>query len=114
MILPLVVTLPIYLIRAFSVRNRAVMLALAATPTLVTFRCLEALHGFSPHSVEESVQNYCVYYSLVIEFVFDERTKSPAKASGADVLQKGKVFLANLATLALLLSFMEFQLHATF
>mmetsp|Transcript_10710 Transcript_10710/g.23235 ORF Transcript_10710/g.23235 Transcript_10710/m.23235 type:complete len:755 (-) Transcript_10710:141-2405(-) len=113
-ILPFAVTFPMYLIRAFEVRNRAVVITTAATPTLVTFRCLEALHGFSPHSVEESLWNYCIYYSSVIEFVFDEKTRSPAKASRTDVLQKGKAFLANFVMVTVLLSFMEFHAYRPF
>ena len=87
-ILHFAVTFPFYLIRTFDVRNRAVLVSTAATPTLVTFRCLEALYGFSPHSVEESLRNYCLYYSSVIEFVFDANTIAPAKATRTDILEK--------------------------
>ena len=113
-IVPFAVTLPIYLIRFFNVRNRAVLISTAATPTLVTFRCLEALYAFSPHSVEDSLWNYCIYYSSVIEFVFDEKTRSPAKASRTDVLQKGKSFVVNSIMVTLLLSFMETHAYQPF
>eukprot|EP00578_Thalassiosira_sp_NH16_P019514 CAMPEP_0181086972 /NCGR_PEP_ID=MMETSP1071-20121207/6030_1 /TAXON_ID=35127 /ORGANISM="Thalassiosira sp., Strain NH16" /LENGTH=586 /DNA_ID=CAMNT_0023168841 /DNA_START=17 /DNA_END=1774 /DNA_ORIENTATION=+ len=113
-ILPFAITLPFYLIRFFNVRNRAVLLSTAATPTFVTFRCLEALYGFSPHSVEESLWNYCMYCSSVIEFVFDEKTKSPARASGNDVMNKGKHFAMNFLLVSLLLSFMEVHAYQPF
>ncbi|KAL7544477.1 hypothetical protein ACHAWF_007860 [Thalassiosira exigua] len=113
-ILPFAVSFPIFLTRTFNLSNRAVRVATAATPTLVTFRCLEALHGSSPHSVEGSVWNYCLYYSSVIEFVFDERTGSPAKASWADVWRKGRVCLVNFMVVSLLLSYMELHVYRPF
>ena len=113
-ILPFAVILPFYLISFFDVRNRAVLVSTAATPTLVTFRCLEALYGFSPHSVEDSLFNYCMYYSSVIEFVFDKNTRSPAIATMGDVVKKGKSFMMNLIVVSLLLSFMEVHEYQPF
>lgn len=106
-ILPVAVTFPLGLIRFFNVHNKAVLISAAATPTLVTFRCIEAAFGFSPHSVEDSLWNYCIYYSSVIEFVFDKKTRSPAKATRADVIEKGRSLAVNLLLVSLLLSFME-------
>ena len=89
-IIPFSLTFPIYLIQFFNIRNRAILVSTAATPTLITFRSIEALCGFSPHSVEDSLSNYCLYYSSVIEFVFDSKTRRPARATRQDVI-KGQV-----------------------
>jgi len=113
-IIPFSVTFPIYLIRFFNIRNRAILVATAATPTLITFRSIEALCGFSPHSVEDSLSNYCLYYSSVIEFVFDSKTRRPAKATRQDVIQKGKTFALNFMLIILLISFMEAYIYEPF
>ncbi|KAL9189466.1 hypothetical protein ACHAXT_009141 [Thalassiosira profunda] len=57
--------------------------------------------------LEESLRNYCLYYSSVIEFVFDANTRAPAKATRTDILEKGKGFLTNFVVVSMLLSFME-------
>lgn len=106
-IIPFSLTFPVYLLQFFNIRNRAILVSTAATPTLITFRSIEALCGFSPHSVEDSLSNYCLYYSSVIEFVFDSKTRRPARASRQDVIQKGKSFVMNFMLIILLISFME-------
>mmetsp|Transcript_5815 Transcript_5815/g.11388 ORF Transcript_5815/g.11388 Transcript_5815/m.11388 type:complete len:424 (+) Transcript_5815:32-1303(+) len=106
-VVPFAVAFPFYAIPYFDVQNRAVLVAVAATPTLIGFRCLEALYGFSPPAVEDSLWHYCIYYSSVIEFVFDDKTRLPAVASKGEVYGKGKTFAINFVVSCLLLSFME-------
>jgi len=113
-IIPFSLTFPVYLIQFFNIRNRAILVSTAATPTLITFRSIEALCGFSPHSVEDSLSNYCLYYSSVIEFVFDNKTRRPARASRQDVIQKGKSFVLNFMLIILLISFMEAHIYEPF
>ena len=113
-IVPFALAFPFYMIPFLDVQNRAVLVTFTATPTLVGFRCLEALYGFSPHSVEDSLWNYCIYYSSVIELVFDEKTRMPAPATRADVLTKGMTFVMNFVTSCLLLSFMEAHTYQPF
>lgn len=113
-IIPSSLAFPASLITFFNIRNRAILVATAATPTLITFRSVEALCGFSPHSVEDSLSNYCLYYSSVIEFVFDSKTRRPARANRQDVIQKGKSFVLNFMLIILLISFMEAHIYQPF
>ena len=83
--MPIGVGSPPMLARIFGVRNRAVMATTSAFPTLVICRCLEAFFDFSPRYVEDCMWNYVVYYSSIIEYVFDTRTESPAVARTSDV-----------------------------
>ncbi|KAL7472334.1 hypothetical protein ACHAXS_012670 [Conticribra weissflogii] len=106
-VVPFAIAFPFYAIPYFDVQNRAVLVSVAATPTLIGFRCLEALYGFSPPAVEDTLWHYCIYYSSVIEFVFDEKTRLPAVASKGEVYEKGKTFAINFMFSCLLLSFME-------
>lgn len=105
--IPFSVALPFYLIKEFHVCNRAVLVACAMTPTLLPFRALEALFGFSPDSVEHSLSNYSIYYSSPIEFVFDSATKSPTRAAREDVIRKGRGLITNVLSASVLLSIME-------
>jgi hypothetical protein len=104
---PIGVGFPPMLARIFGVRNRAVMATTSAFPILVICRSLEAFFDFSPRYVEDSQWNYVVYYSSIIEYVFDTRTGSPAVARTSDVVRKGAMAVANLAVVSLLLSLVE-------
>jgi hypothetical protein len=106
-VMPFVVAMPFYLIQALDLRNTCFMVAVASTPVLLTFRCLEAMHGFSPPAVEARITNYMLYYGSVIEFVFDGRTNHAVRSTTAEALTKARRFLAFYLFLALLFSALE-------
>lgn len=106
-VIPFVVAMPFYLIQALDLRNACFMVAVASTPVLLTFRCLEAMYGFSPPAVEAQITNYMLYYGSVIEFVFDGKTNHAVKSTTGQALVKARRFLTFYLFLALLFSVLE-------
>lgn len=106
-VIPFVVAMPFYLIQELDLRNACFMVAVASTPVLLTFRCLEAMYGFSPPAVEAQITNYMLYYGSVIEFVFDGKTNHAVKSTTGEALNKARRFLAFYLFLALLFSVLE-------
>ena len=106
-VIPFVVAMPFYFIRALDLRNTCFMIAVASTPVLLTFRCLEAMYGFSPPAVEAQITNYMLYYGSVIEFVFDGKTNHAVKSTKGEALIKARRFLTFYLFLALLFSVLE-------
>lgn len=106
-IIPFVIAMPFYMISALDLRNTCFMICVASTPVLLTFRCLEAMYGFSPPAVEAQVTNYMLYYGSVIEFIFDGETKHPVKSTAKEALVKAKRFLLFYFFLGILFSILE-------
>jgi len=106
-VIPFVIAMPIHFISWLDLRNTCFMICVASTPVLLTFRCLEAMYGFSPPAVEARVTNYMLYYGSVIEFVFDAKTNHPIKSTIQEALAKAKRFLIFYLFLGILLSVLE-------
>ena len=76
LILPLLIYIPFQLVRAWDFHNIALMMCLAgANPAILTFRCLEAMHGTLPLFAQESFSNFILYYASVLQFNFDPKTQ---------------------------------------
>jgi len=113
-VIPFVVWMPYYLIRALDLRNMCLMISVATTPILVVFRCMEAMYGYSPPAVESKLLYYMVYYSSVIELEFDPKTTHPIQASHNDKLTTGKQFLGSYFLLSIFYSILEPCSYALF
>ena len=87
MIIPSVVQLPHPLINYLGLTNRALRMSLTTLPCNVTFRCIEAMHGTSPVCVEDSLTNYLIYYSSVVDFMWDEKSRERIKITSRELLQ---------------------------
>jgi len=75
-LIPIVLQLPYPIITYLKLRNHVLRMSLAVLPSNVTFRCIEAMHGTSPSpAVEESLQNYLTYYSVLIDYVWNDKTR---------------------------------------
>lgn len=75
---PLLVYIPFRIIEALDLRNIAFMLcASGATPSLLFFRCLEAMHGTLPSFAKQSMGQFILYYASTLQFNFDPKTEMP-------------------------------------
>lgn len=92
-IIPFVMVMPNMFVGYLELKNACFMVCVASTPILLVFRCLEAMHGFSPAAVESQVTNYMIYYGSVIEFVFDDKTRHPVQSTTRESVTKAKRFL---------------------
>jgi len=72
-VIPLAIILPFTLVTCLDLRNSFIILFVASLPMLVGFRCMEAMHGTGPKEVESKLSSYCLYYSSMIEILFDEK-----------------------------------------
>lgn len=78
-LIPSVLQIPYPLIDYLGVTNRVLRTSLTILPSNVTFRCIEAMHGTSPICVEDSLTNYLIYYSSVVDFMWDKKTGQRTK-----------------------------------
>lgn len=78
-LMPLALYLPFEIMELLVVRNRSVKLAYGTLPTIVCFRCIEAMHGTSPPAVEASLVNYVTYYSSVTHFEWNVKSQERRK-----------------------------------
>jgi len=107
-IIPFALYVPFFLIKTFDIRNLAVVTgAMWGTSMAATFRCLEAMYGFSPPSVEISFGRYCLYFSLVTtELQYDPVTTHGVKTTIQSTLRKLKEFTVSFLLAGLLSSFL--------
>eukprot|EP00804_Cyclotella_cryptica_P007563 CCRYP_010652-RA/>CCRYP_010652-RA protein AED:0.13 eAED:0.13 QI:2135/0.8/0.83/1/0.4/0.33/6/2025/347 len=105
---------PFFAIKLFNVTNRSLRMGLCFTPLLLTFRCLEAMFGTAPPAVEASLQNYCLYYSSIIELEFSAKNKKPVKSTSKEVVGLFKEFMSLGVKLGIIYSIVERYGYAPF
>ena len=105
-LIPSVLPIPYTLIDYLGVTNRVLRMSLTTLPCNVTFRCIEAMHGTSPACVEDSLMNYLIYYSSVVDFVWDQKTGMRIKITIQEFLMHLWKITIQLLLLSLVLSFL--------
>ena len=75
-ILPLAACAPFFLLEYLQVRNKTLKCSLGTSGAIPFFRCLEAMYGTSPHTVEHSVRTYMEYYTALTHFEWNPKTKT--------------------------------------
>mmetsp|Transcript_30361 Transcript_30361/g.66745 ORF Transcript_30361/g.66745 Transcript_30361/m.66745 type:complete len:430 (-) Transcript_30361:180-1469(-) len=103
-VIPAALCIPFYLLAALDLQSMTLSMALICLPILVTFRCLEAMFGFTPHSAGKSMKNYVVYYSSMMATVYDNETGEPVKATLADILSRIQHFASLFVALSTMFS----------
>jgi hypothetical protein len=105
-IIPLVCYLPFPLLEVLDVKSRVVRLALTTAPTIVSFRCIEAMHDTSPPVVETSIQHYVAYYTCLFDFYWDEKTKTRNKISAGELVHSIYRIICHFFFLSLITSYL--------
>mmetsp|Transcript_10122 Transcript_10122/g.13375 ORF Transcript_10122/g.13375 Transcript_10122/m.13375 type:complete len:415 (-) Transcript_10122:151-1395(-) len=99
---PLLVAFPFALIDYMELRNKAMMLAGAASCCLLFFRCIEAINEGVPEFAKRNRSSFVLYYASTINFSFDPKLDKVERADRSEILRKstlvGSLFLQ--ATLA--------------
>jgi hypothetical protein len=106
-VIPFTLWMPFVVIPWLGLENMILMVSVASTPTMVIFRCKEAMYGTSPPVVEKDIGTYCAYYSSVIPFRYDPEKQTSVKATFGDFLSKLRAYLANLAITVPVFSVMQ-------
>ena len=103
-LIPSVLPIPYTLIDYLGVTNRVLRMSLTTLPCNVTFRCIEAMHGTSPVCVEDSLMNYLIYYSSVVDFVWDQKSGKRIKITIQEFLMHIWKITLHLLLMSLVLS----------
>ena len=96
-------------------------MGIAAIAILPTFRCLEAMYGYSPQSsnnnvsiVETSMHNYKLYFSFPGEIIFNTETKLPSSSKRNDIKRLFILFMIQYLCLGMLYSILIPMNYAPF
>jgi hypothetical protein len=102
---PLLVYLPFKIIEALDLRNLAfITCASLAMPSLLFFRCLEAMHQTLPSFAKQSLGQFILYYASTLQFNFDPKTEMPVPLTRKEVQARVASFASLFVQTALLYS----------
>ena len=113
-IMPLCTIYPYYGIHFFLIKNKIIKFLYGIAALTTAFRCSEAIFGFLPTHVEESLWNVIVYNAFPVECKFD--TNGPTKSTWGDVTYYIRNFAISLVGLGLyssLLATWDYKLYPT-
>ena len=102
-ILPSVLAFPYALIQHLDIQNVMIRFVLYL-PTLISFRCLEAMHTKGNIAAESSVGRYVLYYACLIEVQYSLKTNAPQRLTGAELAKRLWRVLAQYFVLSILYS----------
>jgi hypothetical protein len=72
------------------------------------------MFGTAPAAVEASLQNYCMYYSSIIELEFSSKDNKAVKSTSKDTLDLLTDFLVQMLKLGIIYSIVERYSYAPF
>jgi hypothetical protein len=72
------------------------------------------MFGTSPAAVETSLQNYCMYFSSIIELEFSSKNNKAVKSTTKDVLELLNDFLVQMMKIGMLYSIVDRYGYAPF
>ncbi|KAL3810513.1 hypothetical protein ACHAXA_005655 [Cyclostephanos tholiformis] len=72
-IMPICAVLPYYYMKYFCIRSKIIKFLAACAQLTLFFRCSEAMFGFLPQYVDNSLKNLLVYTALPVEVKFDAK-----------------------------------------
>jgi hypothetical protein len=102
---PLLVYIPFRIIEVLDLRNIAFMMcASLAMPSLLFFRCLEAMHQTLPSFAKQSLGQFILYYASSLQFNFDPKTEMPVPLTRKQVQARVGSFASLFLQTALLYS----------
>lgn len=93
LVIPLACWLPFRLLEFSQVENLVLKMSFSTMPTIVVFKCLEAMYDTSLNTaVEASLQNYTIYYASLVNQVWDTKTNQRLHVTSTE-------FCSNLKTI---------------
>ena len=94
-IIPLLLWLPFHIAaKVVEFHNVALLLCLTGgSAALLSFRCLEAMHGTLPPLAEESFVKFIMYNATTVQFNFDPKTHNAIPFTVKEFIQRSAVFL---------------------
>ena len=106
-VIPLALYTPFYLLEELNIQNKAVKLSLTTLPTIVVFRCLEAMFKTPSHIVVEvTMANYMTYYTSLMSFEWSTKTLGRRKITTRELLRAVRNIVYGFVRISVVLSFM--------
>ena len=104
---PALLVLPFYIVHTLDLRNMAFILCVAgATPALLIFRCIEAMHKTMPPFAGESMKSFLLYYSTSLQLKFDPKTNKPKTFATSELVSRVLSFIYIFVQTTLLYAFL--------
>jgi hypothetical protein len=113
-IVPIAIYLPFFFLEFLDLRNKVIALSASTLMTVICFRCIEAMYNTSPDVVETSIENYIAYYSSIVPFVWDSKTKERKKITASELISSFVGILVFFTATSLLLSFLMYTNYRPF
>mmetsp|Transcript_22298 Transcript_22298/g.51072 ORF Transcript_22298/g.51072 Transcript_22298/m.51072 type:complete len:422 (-) Transcript_22298:190-1455(-) len=105
--IPLVVMEPIYLMQYLGVTSPAIGTVFLATPIVNSLRIAEALYGFVPIPMNQSLFNYVIYFSCFFGIVFDPVAGKPKRISRKFLSKQLKALGRDFALMTIIISILK-------
>lgn len=103
-IMPVCAISPYYIIRYFHITNKLIKFLSGIAQVVGFFRCSEAMFGFLPANVDDSLSNFMIYNLFPAEVKFN--TKGPVKSTWSQVYDNGARFVKYIFIFGLYSSFL--------
>jgi hypothetical protein len=103
-LIPLACWIPFPLLKYLQVQNKVLKMSFATLPSIAAFRCVEAMHNTSLKAVEASLANYVLYYSSLVNHVWDPNTNTRVRATTREILTNAGMILGQFLLLSGVLS----------
>lgn len=104
LLMPLCAAFPYYGVQYFAIRNKIHRFLFCLGPLTTFFRCPQAVFGFLPAHVDESLTNMILFNMTPLELPFD--ANGPLRASWKDVYQSIGKFVVNLLVIGAYCSYL--------
>lgn len=82
-VMPLCALSPYFIVRYFLIKNKIIKFLIGSSQVTSFFRCSEAVFGFLPSNVEDSLSNLIMYNAFPVEAKFD--SQGPIKSTWINV-----------------------------
>lgn len=110
-VLPIAFALPYGVLEALNIQSRVIKMA-SATPTfIVGFRTVEAMYGTAPPTVESTLVTYATYYSTLVHFCWDPKSRTRRVIRFSELLANARHLAVGLLMLS---AVMSFEMHYKF
>lgn len=107
-VIPIACWIPFQLLQWLNVQNCVLKMSFATLPSIVVFRCIEAMFDTSLNTaVEASLTNYVTYYSSLVNAVWDTKTNKRVQVTASEVLSHIWTILSQYVILSILLSYLS-------
>lgn len=106
--MPLSCWIPFELLETLNIQNCVLKMSLGTLPTIVVFRCIEAMYDTSLNTaVEASLANYVTYYSSIVNQVWNIKTNQRVPVTQKEFLSNTWTIVCQFCICSIVLSYLQ-------